>query len=295
MPFYTPLRYPGGKGELANFMKLVFWDNQLMGTPYVEPYAGGAAVAISLLFEGFTSIVHINDVNPSVYSFWYAVLNHTEELCRLITDTPVTIEERTRQKEIQDLASQASYLELGFSTFFLNRTNRSGIIKGGVIGGKNQDGTYKLDARYNKADLVSRIERIASYRDQIRIYNLDAIVLLQSLLPRLPEHSVIYLDPPYYVKGQGLYENFYNNADHLQVADLARTIRQNWIVSYDDVPEIQQMYRGFQSLNYRLHYHAANRYQGGEVMFFTPNLTVPQLPNPPKVPTQYLRQFAFNL
>lgn len=293
MPFYTPLRYPGGKGELSNFMKLVFWNNQLIGAPYIEPYAGGAAVAISLLFEGYASIIHINDINRSVYAFWHSVLYQTEDLCRLIQDTHVTIDERNRQKQIQT-ARQTSLLDLGFSTFFLNRTNRSGIILGGVIGGKRQDGEYKLDARYNKSNLIERIKKIAEYVERIRIYNLDAVALLQRLLPQIPERALIYLDPPYYVKGQGLYENFYSDANHRQVAELVSRIQQHWIVSYDHVPEIQQMYAQFRSLNYKLHYHAADRYQGGEVMFFSSQLNIPLLINPPKVPSRDLRQIAFN-
>ena len=280
MPFLTPLRYPGGKGKLANFMKLVFRENNLLDAPYIEPYAGGAGVALALLFDEFVSHIHINDLNRSIYAFWYSVLNETDALCRLIRDTPLTMVEWENQQTIQQRADQVTALELGFSTFFLNRTNRSGIITGGVIGGKSQDGPYKLDARFNRDNLESRIQRIARFRDRISIYNMDAALLIQNVLPSISHNALVYLDPPYYVKGQGLYENYYEHNDHLEIARLVAQIPQHWIVSYDNAPQIQSMYNIHRQITYNLSYSAGDRYSGAEVMFFSDRLVVPVVESP---------------
>jgi DNA adenine methylase len=268
---------------LSNFMRLVFEENNLVEGHYVEPYAGGAGIALHLLFSGYASHVHINDLNKSIHAFWKAVLEDTDNMCRLISDTPVDMDNWLRQKEVQTHPEKHSVLELGFSTFFLNRTNRSGIISGGVIGGKNQYGPWKLDARYNKTDLISRIEKISRFGDHITAYNQDAAGFITGVVPALPLKSFVYLDPPYYARGHDLYEDHYIFDNHLKISSLIGDIHQKWIISYDDSPEIRSMYRQYRSLPYQLSYSAASRYKGAEIMFFSDNLLIPDVDNPAKV------------
>lgn len=281
--FTSPLRYPGGKGMLTNFAKLLISLNKLNGGDYVEVYAGGAGIAWALLFDGYVKHVHINDVSKPIYSFWKSVLKHTDELCQLIQDTPVTIEERARQKLVQSSPKEHSIIELGFSTFFLNRTNRAGILKGGVIGGKDQSGKWKLDARFNKTDLIARIQKIASYSSKIRLHNKDAAIFIKEQLPKIPKNSLVYLDPPYYAKGNRLYENYYSNEDHAVIANLVSKINQPWIVSYDNVEPIAKLYKKYRSIEYKLSYSVRDRYAGSEIIFFSKNLTVPKLEDPSRV------------
>jgi len=283
MPFRSPLRYPGGKRRLVNFMKTIIQDNDLVGGEYVEPYAGGASVGLALLIDQFVSHIYINDLDRAVYAFWYSVLHKTDELCELIDATPVSIDEWYRQRDLQRL-NQIKLLNLGFSTFFLNRVNRSGIISGGVIGGKNQTGTWKLDCRFNKADLVERIRKIAEYKKHISLYNKDAAEFIITELPAIKADSLVYLDPPYYIKGkQMLYVNFYEPEDHKSIASLVPKLKQNWVISYDDVPEIRALYESHKLLSYKLHYTAQDKYQGDEILFFSDKLTVPAIQNPQKI------------
>lgn len=275
--FNSPLRYPGGKNKLTEYVKALFRHNSLMDGQYVEPYAGGASVALELLIQEFASHVHINDIDPSVWSFWNAVLNETEGLCNLISATPVTMESWYEQREIQKNKINSDTLSLGFSTFFLNRTNRSGILKAGVIGGKNQDGNFKIDARFQKNELIRRIQVIAEHRDKISLYQLDAVDLLETIVPKLPDNTLVYLDPPYYVKGGDLYEHHYKHEDHAAVAAAASRIRQHCMVSYDDVPEIRALYKKFQYVSYSLNYCAQNRYRGTEAIFLDQSLECPGL------------------
>lgn len=280
--FPSPLRYPGGKGKLANFIKLVMLKNDLVGCEYVEPYAGGASVALSLLFEEYADHIHINDLNRSVFAFWNVVLTQTESLCRLISRAKIDTSEWNRQRVVQRM-DDVSELDLAFSTFYLNRTSRSGIIGGGMIGGKNQDGPWKLDARFNRQDLIGRIEKIGRYRNRITLTGLDTAVYLRDNLG-LIANPFVYLDPPYYVKGEGLYENFYRHANHQEIAGLVSTLKTPWIVSYDGVPEIHKMYSKFQSINYGLRYSAKERYLGIERMYFSRSLVLPGVDSPANVP-----------
>jgi len=278
--FNSPLRYPGGKGRLTQFVADLIETNGMTGCHYVEPYAGGAGIAISLLYLEYADHIHLNDLNRSVHAFWHSVLNEPEKLVRLVRNTVPTMDEWQRQKDIQK-SDSASTLELGFSTFFLNRTNRSGIIKGGVIGGKDQAGTWKLDARYKTHDLARRIEKVASYSSRITLYNRDATDLIREVVPQLPEKTLVYLDPPYYVKGKGLYEDHYRHDDHAAVAALVRSsIRQPWIVSYDNVQPIVDLYAGLRQTEFGIWYTAGRRYSGKEVMVFCDALKIPDVIEP---------------
>jgi DNA adenine methylase len=272
--FDSPLRYPGGKGRLAQYVINLIETNGLVGGHYAEPYAGGAGIAISLLYLEYVSRVHLNDVDPAVYSFWKAVLDHTDGLAKLVRETPLTLDERLRQKAIYK-DPNAGPLALGFATFYLNRTNRSGIIHGGVIGGNKQEGEYRIDARFNRRDLARRIEKVASYAPRISLQNKDAAEFISVDLKFVPKKALIYLDPPYYANGHRLYRNTYKHPDHAKIAGLAGTISQPWIASYDNAPEVCDLYAKFRQQTFGLSYSANARYDGTEVMIFSDGLTIP--------------------
>jgi DNA adenine methylase len=277
--YLSPLRYPGGKASLSSFIKLLVTRNSLEGGEYVEVYAGGASVGLALLLEGYSSRVHINDIDAGVHAFWHSVLYEPDELCRLVRNRRVSAREWERQRQTYCAPSEHSQLELGFATFFLNRTNRSGIIcSGGMIGGRKQDGDYRLDARYNKKDLISRIEQIAEHASQIKLYRMDGAKLISELLPKLPANSFAYLDPPYYIKGgRRLYKNSYSHDDHRGIAKLLRASNTPWVLTYDNVPEIRSMYSGHRAKRFSLRYTARRSYQGEEVIFFSSSLKIPKI------------------
>jgi len=276
---FTPLRYPGGKGKLIAFIKRLMQANRLLDGEYVEPYAGGAAIALELLFHEYVSRIHINDVSRPVHAFWKAVLNHTDELSKLVMDTPLTVKAWDKQKRIVENSAGHDHLTLGFATFFLNRTNRSGILNGGIIGGRDQTGPWKIDARYNARELVHRIESIAGMKDRIHLTRQDALRFLKVGIAKWPAKTLIYLDPPYYVKGRDLYYDFYEPKDHESVAEFVRTHikKQRWVVSYDNEPAIRKLYKDAPHIVYDIGYSARLSKQGSEVMFFGDGLKVPSL------------------
>ncbi|WP_322527814.1 DNA adenine methylase [Salinicola sp. LHM] len=273
--YSSPLRYPGGKGRLTQYVANLLAINELRDGAYVEPYAGGAGLALSLLFSECVRTAHLNDISKPIYSFWYSILNETESFCRLVRDVPVTVESWEEQKKVQT-SQNASSLELGFSTFFLNRVNRSGIIKGGLIGGRAQAGKWKMDARFNKSDLILRIEKIAQYRNRIKFYSSDAKDFLIDINQRLGSQTFIYLDPPYYVKGGGLYEHNYRPNDHKEIADYVQgSLSRRWIVSYDNHEAIKALYAQRRQQTFSLHYSANNRFEGTELMIYCDELVIP--------------------
>jgi DNA adenine methylase len=279
--YYSPLRYPGGKGKLADFVKIIFEINSLRNGYYVEPYAGGASLALSLLFNNYASKIIINDIDRSIFAFWYSVLNQTDELCKMIEDTNINMSTWIQQKEIQKHKDESDLLSLGFSTFFLNRTNRSGIVNAGVIGGNNQTGNFKIDARFNKKELIKRIQKIGEVSNSIMLFNLDAIELINKISNLLPENTLIYFDPPYYLKGKKLYVNHFKHKDHLLVSQMINGItKHKWLVSYDNREEIRELYKDNKMFSYTLNYSAVNATKGTEIMFYHNDLIIPYQSRP---------------
>jgi DNA adenine methylase len=276
---FTPLRYPGGKGKLAAFVKELMKRNNLLDGEYAEPYAGGAAIALELLLQEYVSRIHINDISRPIHAFWKSVLQETDKLVRLIRDTPLTVRAWDKQKQIIVNPSDHDDLELGFAAFFLNRTNRSGILNAGIIGGRDQTGPWKIDARFNAPELAHRIESIANLKSRISLSREDAKKFLLKRLAQWPEKTLIYLDPPYYIKGKELYFDFYSHKDHEEVAELVtqKIRKQRWIVSYDNVESIKEMYEGCRNIAYGVGYSAREARDGAEVMFFSDDLIVPPL------------------
>ena len=208
----SPLRYPGGKFKLYRYIEALVKTNGC--TTYIEPFCGGTAISLELLFNNVVNRVIINDFDYTIFCFWSSVLNQTDEFIEMIRETNISIQEWERQKEIRNNSEQYSLLEIGFSTFFLNRTNRSGIIdKAGPIGGKKQNGCYHIDCRFNKDRLIDQVKKIANYREKIQLYNMEALDFIDSVILKT-RNSFTFFDPPYYGKGPELYTNFYIHGDH---------------------------------------------------------------------------------
>lgn len=278
MAFYTPLRYPGGKGKLAYYLKGIIKHNSLLDCHYIEPFAGGAGVALELLMQEYVRKITINDYDPAIYSFWHSILNNSEEFCDKIESIEVSMDNWYKQKEILSSNNYDDALTLGFAAFFMNRTNRSGILNAGVIGGKSQAGKWKLDARFNKQELIKRIKKIASYKDRIIIENNDTLDLLINLSLKTHENTLMYLDPPYYVKGQELYRNFYEHQDHVDIKNqLIKMPKLHWVATYDNTKEIKEIYKHQTLIDFDLQYSAQSKRVGSEVIIFSKNLEVPDL------------------
>ena len=275
--FKTPLRYPGGKQRLSPFIEEIIQENSINECHYVEPFAGGAGVGIQLLLTKKVKEIHLNDSDFGIYSFWHSVINKPEELCKMISSASMTVDEWRKRKDIVKKCDRRRILEIGFSVFFLNRCNRSGVLSAGVIGGLDQSGNYKMDARFNRNDLIRRIEAIVRYKDNIHLTNFDAEYYIQNYIPNLPQNTLLYLDPPYYEKGSELYLNAYKKTDHARISQVIQTeIKHNWVLSYDGVPDIVNLYKKRRYFLYDLQYSAAKVYKGKEIFVFADKLKLPK-------------------
>lgn len=276
----SPFRYPGGKASLASFLQDVIDLNDLRGCRYIEPYAGGAGAALSLLQQEVVGEIHINDADPRVFAFWNSVLNDTERFVNQTLAAPLNMVEWHRQREICKYPNGHSTFDLGFSAFYMNRCNRSGVINGaGPIGGLQQTGKWKLDARFNREALAQRIHQVGAKRERIRLSGMDAIDFLKSSLPigRARRNVLVYLDPPYVNKGRRLYLNSYGAKDH---ADIARYLsRQNalpWLMSYDDTGLIRELYREQNIFELPIRYSLQEKRAASELIITPPSMTLPR-------------------
>ena len=271
----SPLRYPGGKTQLTPFVIELARANGLYGGVYAEPFAGGAGIAWRMLLNGDMTEVWLNDIDPALFALWSTVVENPDPLCERIQRTKVTMTQWRRQRAILYDADSSS-LDLAYATLFLNRTNRSGIIKGGVIGGKDQQGDYKLDCRFNKAELIHKIQRIHIYRDVIKITRMDAEKCLRIWAKALPPRGLINIDPPYFAQGRDLYLSFYGPDDHARLAKLVRSLKVPWMLTYDDTPEIEALYTGLPLYRKSLMYYAQVKRLASELLVLNPLLKPPR-------------------
>lgn len=270
----SPLRYPGGKGLLYSRLRQIIRRNDLTSCNYVEPYAGGAGAALGLLVSGQVEKIVINDLDPAIYAFWRAVVDQPNEFSQLIRTVDLSVTEWEKQRELYKNAPRKDYFKLGFATFYLNRTNRSGMLNGGPIGGKDQMGSYKIDARFNRKTLMERVRLIGLHSNRITVTNLDGRDVIMDYAQ--DEGTFIYADPPYFEKAGSLYMNAFEADDHLELAlHLNKVEQAQWVLTYDNVPQVGELYNDRRSRLYSLNYSAHRVTKAQEIMVFSDFLAIP--------------------
>lgn len=242
----TPFRYPGGKAFLADLLqeRIEATDNPV--TTYAEPYAGGAGAAVELLARGVVQRIILNDFDRRIHSVWLAIINETDRFIDRIRSTSVTIDTWYAAREIveKNLKGEDPF-ELGFSTFFLNRTNHSGVIIGaGPIGGYKQTGKWLIDARWYPDTICKRVRWLGDHRDQIILSNKDGLDFLSSFDGSEINSTFFFIDPPYVQAGAKLYMNAMNDLKHRDLAKFLTGCAAplHWLVTYDDCQLISDVY-----------------------------------------------------
>ncbi len=264
---YTPLRYPGGKTKLySKLLEFLPKDNS-NNISYAEPFAGGCGAGLKMLIKGDINKLYINDYDKKIYAFWYCILEDCNKFIKKIKNTPVNIETWKKQKDILKNSDNVDLFTLGFATFYLNRTNFSGVIKGGPIGGIKQEGNYKIDCRFNKERLIQTIENIAKHKKQISLHNLEASKFI-NYLNNIDENIFVYLDPPYYKKADTLYMSFFKDDDHVALKEAIQTIKHKWILSYDNQEFITNLYKEYKQEFIDITYTTYNKTKAKEVLVY---------------------------
>jgi DNA adenine methylase len=261
----SPLRYPGGKAALAGLFADVITALALPTPCYVEPYAGGAGAGIALLRNDLVEHLVINDLDPAVHAFWHSVVHENDAFVHLVETTPLTIAEWSAQREIYRAADESDLLALGFAFFYLNRTNRSGVLRGGVIGGLAQTGNYKIDARFNRSTLSERISAIGHLSDKITVSNTDGRAVILAHADNT--NAFMYIDPPYVKAGSQLYLNSFEHRDHTALAKVVNSIKgAHWLMTYDTSTLIERLYAKNFQRRYALNYSARHPGRADELM-----------------------------
>lgn len=270
----SPLRYPGGKTKLSPMITELIeqvWGGTVPPV-FVEPFAGGAGLGLKLLSQGVISRLHLNDLDRGVYAFWKSCIQDTSALCEQIINASVTVEEWHKQHHIYMNPNNGySALELGFATFFLNRTNRSGILTGRPIGGLDQSGKYKIDCRWNTTNLIERIRKVSDMGDYIEVTNDDANNIIGRYHNR--EDTLLFLDPPYVVQGKTLYKNSFTIEDHTKLSGSLIASDTSWVLTYDTDSLISdKLYKELGKTQFTLPYSVNTKKRGEELMIYSHNL-----------------------
>lgn len=271
MRYLSPLRYPGGKACLSTFLSSLITSQRPRPRVYIEPFAGGAGAGLHLLYGEYVDRVVLNDLNHGVAAFWRAVFHHTEELVDQVMTCEVSID-AWRECRRQYDQGEGSDLSLGFATLFLNRTNRSGILDARPIGGLGQDGPWKLDVRFNRAELARRVRVLGAYRGRVDVMERDALHLLGDLDTT---GALLYVDPPYLLQGSELYMNTLTWEDHVQLASLLKDMHRHWMLTYDADPRVpSQLYTELRCAQFSIKHTAAVQQVGTEYAVFSRRLRV---------------------
>lgn len=279
----SPFRYPGGKDKLTSFLAIFLMHNKLKGARFIEPFCGGAGASLSLLLGGYVKEIHLNDKNYALFCFWEQLLNNTDNLLDMVYQNVPCIEDWHKQKEIYQasISSHDKYskLEFGFSVFYLNRANRSGVLSAGPIGGLDQSGKYKIDCRYTVSTLIKKLEKIASMRDSIFVYNEHCIDFLKKFDDRTHfDNDFVYLDPPYVKEGRNIYsKNFcFSDAQHRELKDYIAGYSNRWLISYDDHPLVHDLYSKHGTRAVEISYVMNQAKVGKELMIADSRLRMPE-------------------
>lgn len=270
-PIISPLRYPGGKSALYARLRELIRGNDLAGCCYVEPYAGGAGAGLGLLITGQVEQVVINDLDPAIYAFWQTLIDKSDWLSTKIASIPLNVTEWRKQKAIYQAANVKQLHQLGFATLYLNRTNRSGILNGGPIGGHDQTGNYLIDARFNRDELIDRVQLLGRYRDKITVLSQDGCSVIEKYAGK--RKTFIYADPPYFEKAGSLYLNNFTSEAHRKLAtSLNRKASTPWLLTYDAVPQVEELYGARRRYEFALRYSAHDAREATEIAVLSDSL-----------------------
>lgn len=243
----SPLRYPGGKRKLAPFVADLMARCDGRPELFVEPFAGGASVSISLLEADYVDMIALADADPLVGSFWSVVFSdQAHVLADMVYDARITLEEWLRLRSLE----AAPGIEAAFKCLFLNRTSFSGSLNNvaGPIGGKSQAGDYKIDCRFNRNKLAERILELSRLRHRVRFVRTQTFAKTLSDVRRTavardrPSSLFWYLDPPFFAKADRLYRYHFEAEDHVGFAEATAAIPGHWLLSYDDHPDARRLH-----------------------------------------------------
>ena len=259
MPIYSPLRYPGSKRKLCNYLGRVLTHNDLRPQILVEPFVGGGSVFLNFLSINEGSEAIIADKDELVYSFWKVLFTEPSHLINFVKKVKVNLENFEKYKYISSHTHEFNRKKLAETCLFLNRTSFSGILddSAGPIGGREQKSLYKIDCRFGRENLIKKIKRISIFKNRVTVlsYSWEDTLKYVSGKDKYRNVSLLfYFDPPFYEKADKLYRHHFDSASHKNLRDKLMKLKQSWILSYDRAKEIQHLYSTFGRINVSMPY-----------------------------------------
>lgn len=245
----SPLRYPGSKKKLVLYLCEIIKYNKLNPNVLVEPFVGGGNIALHFLLNGIVNKIIIGDKDKLIYSFWYVLFSDPDYLIDFIKRVRVNLDTFYDYKEIARDFENYEKEKLAEACIYLNRTSFSGIMtdKVGPLGGKDQQSQYKIDCRFNKKTLIERIKYISTFRRNVIVLPFDwkdAIKYAEDWVrhKKRLNRLFFYFDPPFFNKAHDLYRCYFSKEEHRQLYEEIICLNYDWVLSYDNVPEIRELY-----------------------------------------------------
>jgi DNA adenine methylase len=255
----SPLRYAGSKRKLFNYLERVLTHNKFLPQVLVEPFVGGGNIFLNFLshHEGSTAV--IADKDELVYSFWKTLFSDPKYLVNFIRKAKVNLKTFDYYRYISSHSTGFSRRQLAETCLFLNRTSFSGILNdsAGPIGGREQKSIYKINCRFGRKNLIKKIKNISAFKNRVVILPYSWEETLKYVATKIEYKNaslLFYLDPPFYKKADQLYRYHFDDITHKNLRDRLVKLEYPWILSYDRVKEIQNLYSAFTRINISMPY-----------------------------------------
>jgi len=259
MKAVSPLRYPGSKRKLFNYLERISGHNNLSPQMLVEPFVGGGSVFLNFLSRHEKSKAIIADKDELVYSFWKILFAEPSYLINFIRKVRVNLKTFDRYRYISSHPKEFNRKKLAEACLFLNRTSFSGILNNsaGPLGGREQKSIYKIDCRFGRENLIKKIKSISAFKNRVVVlpYNWEETLKYVAEKDKYKDARLLYyFDPPFYKKADQLYRYHFDEASHKNLRDKLMKLKQPWILSYDRAQEIRNLYSAFTRINVSMPY-----------------------------------------
>jgi len=234
----TLLRYPGGKSR--NPIRSIIVNHiieRFEGGVFGELFFGGGGITISLLKKGVLTDLVICEKDAGLSKLWWSVIHGPSHLLKRIKEFEPSVDSffDAKDKLLRGVGT-------GFDALVANRLSHCGRgVMAGPQGGNNQTGKHKIGCRWKSSQLDSTVRGLNELFGTVNVRICNTSYL------DCGGCDYLYMDPPYWEVGSGLYQHSFKPLDHsLLLAYLHGQPR--WLLSYNNHPTIHAIYEGFEMM-----------------------------------------------
>jgi DNA adenine methylase len=233
VPNPSPFRYPGGKSWLIPYVRR-WLLNIKSPVHFVEPFAGGANVGLTVALENLAEHVTLVELDKDIATVWQTILgNQASRLTKMIVSFPIS--KRAVRSALK--STTRSQLSHAFNTLLKNRVRRGGIMTedASLLNfGENGRG---IKSRWYPETLKKRIDAISQHRQKISFFWGDGLEFIQNV--GKTQNLAFFIDPPYTGAGRRLYRHF--EIDHRKLFETVAELSGSWLLTYDNSKEIRAL------------------------------------------------------